>query len=294
VIDILYSCWNRRRFVEASLACLAANTDWDKVARLVIYDDGSDDGTREVLDALTRRVPVPTVVRAEQAIGPVGIMLRHIADGDSADWFAKIDSDVCVPPGWLEAMTDVLDRHPKIELLGMEAGMTEVPGRDGAPIDEHGIQICTHIGGVGLFNRRTFIGGPIMRADGRNGLTEFQHEVRPPRAWVTPDLPVVLLDRLPFEPWVSLSEDYVARGWQREWPKWDPDWMQWAWEWFADNPEIMATPQATVGPFRFQFLRDGDDAGTGKVMLETSSGYFASTALGVARDEWDAFVEAAQ
>ena len=58
---------------------------------------------------------------------------------------------------------------------------------------------------------------PIPR--GRYGFTEWQHECKPTRGWITPDLPVVLLDRLPFDPWLGLAEMYVEKGWQRDWPK---------------------------------------------------------------------------
>jgi hypothetical protein len=236
LIDILYSAWNRCEFTEASLACLITNTDWTQVRRLVIYDDGSEDGTREQLDDLLRIWPIgliatELIVRAEHGLGPVQIMQRHIDDPDSAPMFAKVDNDVCVPPGWLPVMLDVLDRHPEVELLGMEAGMSEVKGRDGALFSSYGFQPATNIGGVGLMRLSAFQCRPAMRADGRHGFSEWQHTHKPTRGWVTPDLPVVLLDRLPFEPWLSLSARYVEEGWQRPWQPWDPRWMAWAWEW---------------------------------------------------------------
>lgn len=297
MIDILYLTHNRREFTEASFACLIRNTDWEHVRRLVVYDDGSEDGTREVIERLlvhaVEHTPIRmTLLRAERDLGPVGIMQRHIADTDAAPVFAKIDNDVCVPPDWLHAMVDVLERNPAVELLGMEAGMAAVKGRDGALFSGYGFQPASNIGGVGLMRLSAFQSRPAMRADGRHGFTEWQHTHEPVRGWITPDLPVVLLDRLPFEPWVSLARGYVAEGWQRDWPKWDPVWMDWAWAWFNPVVEIADVPSATVGPFRFQYLADGDDPGTGKILLETDSGYVASTGLGVPRDEWDAFAEA--
>ena len=35
-------------------------------------------------------------------------------------------------------------------------------------------------------------------------------------------LKVFLLDRLPGEPWASLSRKYIAKGWQRAWSGYDP------------------------------------------------------------------------
>lgn len=241
VIEILYLAWNRLEFTRASLAFLLANTNWDLVDRLIVYDDGSEDGTRELLDELLRHFPVETVLRAEEGRGPVSIM-RHYVATTPAEVFAKIDNDVAVPPGWLDWMLQVLEETPAVELLGMEAGMTEVVGRDGdqAWDGTYRFEPATNIGGVGVMRTSAFTTRPALYADGRHGFSEWQHTNKPVRGWITPDLPVVLLDRLPFEPWLSLSAGYVERGWQRPWQCWDPVWMRWAWDWLVPETEAVA------------------------------------------------------
>lgn len=240
MIDIVYTTFNRLEYATASLAILRDHTNWDLVRRMVVYDDGSTDGTREMLDRAFWEWPCDVQVYAEQRMGPVALTERYVWGGDTLPVFAKIDSDVCVPPGWLEAMLAVLDEFPMVELLGMEAGMTECAGRDGVAFSGYAFEPATNIGGVGLFRTSAFHCRQRMRPDGRNGFTEWQHTHRPTRGWIRPDLPVVLLDRLPFEPWRSLSLEYVARGWQREHGLWDEVWMSWAWEWFLDTMEQAA------------------------------------------------------
>lgn len=234
MIEILFLAWNRVEFTRMSLLTLLANTDWTLVARLVVYDDGSDDGTRELLDELLPLFPVDVILRAEKGMGPVAIM-RNYVGLTHADWFAKVDNDVAVPPGWLDRMLAVAEQNPDVELLGMEAGMTEVVGRVGDHVWDgvYRFEPATNIGGVGLMRTDAFTSRPALYADGRNGFSEWQHTNDPVRGWITPDLPVVLLDRLPFEPWRSLSLEYVERGWQRPWQAWDERWMSWAWEWLA-------------------------------------------------------------
>lgn len=243
-LDILYVAWNRLEFTRASFDLLAANTDWSLVRRLIVIDDGSEDGTAEWLeaasDALSIEHDLASAFVQVERLGPPGLMnyyLSHWADG--ADAFAKIDNDIAVPPGWLPTMTDVLDRSG-VELLGMEAGRTGVPGRDHHPTDERGWEPCSHIGGVGLMRVSAFRTRPRIPARGRFGFTEWQGRHDPRRAWIYPDLYVPQLDRVPIEPWRSLSREYVGRGWQREWPDYSPAWMRPYFDWLPGAADTLA------------------------------------------------------
>lgn len=234
-LDVVFVSFNRLAFTRLSFSMLLQHTAWEYVNRLVVYDDGSEDGTREWLDEAINACHVDHVMRAEQELGPVAIMQRHLADPDRAAWLAKIDNDACVPPGWLPAMLSVLEQNPAVELLGMEAGMTSVPGRDGQPFDgRYGFEPATNIGGIGLMSCAMFDRLPAMRPDGRHGFSELQHTHKPVRGWISPDLPVALLDRVPVEPWLTLSRGYIEQGWQRPQGVWAPRWMEWAYSWLPD------------------------------------------------------------
>lgn len=236
MLDILYLTWNRRDFTIESFARLIDNTDWSLVDRLYVIDNRSTDGTAEWIAEAVNRVPVPTVVRTVDANSPVASMNDYLSVS-TAEWFVKLDSDTCVPPGWLPHLLGVRDRDPSIDLLGMEAGMTVVSGRDPGYNDPpwdgvYRFEPSSHIGGIGLMRRAAFTGARYLPLPaGRFGFTEWQHEMKPTRGWITPDLPIVLLDRLPFDPWLNLSHEYVQQGWQRPWAKWSAGWMMWAWEW---------------------------------------------------------------
>src|SRR5580704_10732564 len=85
-------------------------------------------------------------------------------------------------------------------------------------IDELGYVPCSSIGGIGVMRRRAFDGRPLT-PDGKYGGFEAWQKAHPEvvRGWIRPALKLFLLDRLPMEPWRSLSTQYEALGWQRHW-----------------------------------------------------------------------------
>ncbi len=230
-IDILYLAWNRREFTEASLKALRENTDWSRVRRMFLYCDGigQDDGTRDLMAEFVLDAPIGDthLYVSKEYGGPCSIM-NHYLELIRALWFAKIDNDVIVPPGWLPECLRVLRNDPRVDLLGIEAtyppaavGECKPSGRGTEPTD--------HIGGIGLMRTACFT-DPID-AHGRMGFSQWQID-HPSvvKAWLNPGLPVILLDRLPFEPWRSLSDGYIKKGWQRAWKNYtEADKAIWSW-----------------------------------------------------------------
>lgn len=229
-VDLIYLAYNRLKFTQFSFPILLKNTDWARVERLIVYDDGSEDGTAEWLEdqlALwNRRNSTPAHMHMTKFGSPVETM-NHYLDHYDADMFAKIDSDVCVPQGWLEEMTRMLYLHTEVDILGMQANSGPPSFRKDP---DRTVEDASHIGGVGLIRRRTFkFCRPVPR--GRFGWTEFQQ--RHPemiKAWIKPDLATFELDRLPMEPWRSLSAEYVEKGWSRAWGPYSDDATDY-WDW---------------------------------------------------------------
>lgn len=223
MIDILYLAFNRLDFTRASLDALRRNTNWSAVRRVVIYDDGSGDGTLDLVRQFT--CPVPVEVRETSFGSPVSVM-NDFLDRGTAEMFAKIDSDVMVPPGWLNECLDVMDANPGLHLLGIEAMHPTGLGPRMA-ID------AEFIGGIGLMRASAFPDGSRMEPHGRFGFTAYQQR-RPwiRKAWLNPAIPVCLLDRVPFAPWCDLNGAYVAKGWQRPWEPYTQD-QSALWEWWA-------------------------------------------------------------
>src|SRR5207244_2812248 len=106
------------------------------------------------------------------------------------------------------------------------------------------------ISGLGLYRRAAFAHSTPTPLDKYYGLEEWQVRQGPGlvRGWITPALPVFLLDRCPLAPWREYATTYSERGWQRVWPKYDPacTFRSSAWT-VAPGPPGRTTPPPTRG-----------------------------------------------
>lgn len=227
MIDLLFLAHNRLAFTEASLETLIRNTDLTKFRRLWFYDDHSLDGTREYLHDRVKDIPRAELVRGSFG-GPVAVMNDYLSGLDALEdsLFVKIDNDTIVPPGWLEICRRLMAEHGDTHLLGIEA--MHAIGSDSAM---RSVEAASFIGGIGFMRNRAFV--TLPRPSGRFGFTAWQQKSDWVKAaWIVPSLRVFLLDRVPEEPWHSLSAEYVARGWQRDWPgRYQPS-QRAMWDWW--------------------------------------------------------------
>lgn len=223
MIDIIYLAHGRPEFTAASIAALTANTDWER-ARLVVYTDGC---------ALSANLMgIPAVINEERHGGPITIMNHYLMKSKPADIFAKIDNDCVVPPEWLDRSLHVVATNPHLGLLGLEPPSSTV--RLEACDIGAGYSACDSIGGIGVMRRKAFDGQDSMRPHSTyGGFTDWQ--LRHPeivKGWITPPLSLFLLDRLPMEPWASLSKRYIAEGQQRPWRNYTADDAH-LWSWWS-------------------------------------------------------------
>jgi GT2 family glycosyltransferase len=225
-VELLYLAHNRLEFTRESFSALALNTDWSRVDRLHVYDDASTDGTREYLRGAVSELLVSTSTVEGRWGSSVAPMVEFIGKSE-AEIVGKIDNDTMLPPGWLGRCLKVMESAPELDLLGVES----FTDREDRP----GYRPARFIGGIGLFRRRAFRSLP--RTDGRfHGFTTWQERTErgAVKGWIAPPLPAFLLDRIPFDPWRSLSERYVRDGVQRHWPPYDAE-SAWMWEWWKNS-----------------------------------------------------------
>ncbi len=225
MIDIHFCAYNRRTYTDCSLSTLAENTDWSLVNHLYITDDNSTDGTSEYLLDVFRYLPVQATLLRNPFGGPVAAM-NAVLDRTNAEIFAKVDSDLILPPGWLDTMLTVMEEYPELDALGTEPGFAP-PLQP--PDIARGYKPGPHIGGQGLFRTRAFRRRRPQQHNTFFGLTEFQKRYMT-AGWIDPDIASFNLDHLPCDPWRSLAADYVANGWSRAWSSYDLSFRDyWIW-----------------------------------------------------------------
>jgi hypothetical protein len=215
-ISLLFPAYNRLAYTQQSSAALMANTDWSLVSEFHVYDDGSELDARVWLHgaALSVRIVSDLSVKfhATSFRSPMGVTLDWIKSS-TAPFLAKLDNDTIYPPGWLNVALDVMKRNQDLDMLGLECMRQPVPA---VQLMGRGYLPASYVSGLFLGRRKVFEKG--LPADGGYfGLEEFQQERKIKAGWILPSLPVFLLDRMPTEPWASLSAEYVRKGWQRSW-----------------------------------------------------------------------------
>src|SRR5439155_9905594 len=238
-VDLFYLASNRLEFTRETFSTLVRTTDWAFVRELVVNDNNSVDGTREWLEHAITEVPAAVRYVKGAFTSPVSAMVAFI-ESARAPILAKTDNDAMMPPGWLRQSLEVLERHPELSLLGIEA---MYPHRDDATL-QRSYTPAQFVSGLGLYRRAAFAASRPRSIGQWFGLEEWQlAQPALARGWITPAICVFLLDRVPLEPWRSYSDTYVARGWQRGWPKYDPVCTLWQWRW--PEPAAVQSPPPT-------------------------------------------------
>src|SRR5262249_30823981 len=118
--------------------------------------------------------------------GGPGAIMSHYLDAtaaDPAEVFAKIDNDLVVCPGWLDACVDLLQRRPDVDPLGIEPWCPELAflraDAATAQVGAHGVRRYPHIGGIGVMRRKAFDGRRRPVPDERSVISEGVEGAKP-------------------------------------------------------------------------------------------------------------------
>ncbi len=114
-ITILTPTWNRRhllpRLYDSMLAQIA---DPDTVEWLVV-DDGSDDGTDELIAKIAETAPFKVRLLRQQNGGKCSALNHGVAQA-KGEWLSIVDSDDYLLPDALEKMLQMIQRHDEPQI----------------------------------------------------------------------------------------------------------------------------------------------------------------------------------
>lgn len=155
-VDLLMITWNRRAYVEKTLARLLSDpADF----RLYWWDNGSTDGVAELMSQVRDERIVQTHRCPTNAMQ--GLPTQWFLEQAQSDVVGKLDDDTLAPPGWTQQLATAVRKHERLGMIGcwtfwpedFERNRTAAERRM-VRIGEHRIVQAAIIGGTGVLLRR--------------------------------------------------------------------------------------------------------------------------------------------
>jgi len=115
-ISVVVVTWNGREFNRLCLDSLTARTEWPNLEILVV-DNGSTDGTRELLEDRARRDPRIRLLLQPENRGFAAAANAGLADA-AGDVLVILNNDTVVTRGWAAALARHLASEPDLGLVG--------------------------------------------------------------------------------------------------------------------------------------------------------------------------------
>jgi RimJ/RimL family protein N-acetyltransferase len=123
-IPVLFITYNRLGYTKQALEALLQTR---RPVKIYIWDNGSDDGTKEYLESMKDDPKIDHIHFNDYNSGinkAFNDFIRRYRDGD---FIAKVDNDTIVEPAWLDKLLDVMIAKPELDALG--AFMQRPPGQ---------------------------------------------------------------------------------------------------------------------------------------------------------------------
>ncbi len=133
--DIVVVNYNGARLLPGLLAALAAQTRRD--FRLILVDNGSADGSAQIVEQIAGGLPFAVQVVRNAANAGFGLASNQGLRRGDAPWVAMLNNDTRPEPAWLEHLLDATDQEPRLGMVGSKLLRMRNPGQ----IDSAGIAV---------------------------------------------------------------------------------------------------------------------------------------------------------
>jgi GT2 family glycosyltransferase len=117
-VSVTLPTWNRAGLIETCLESLLRQDYPKDRYEIIVVDDGSEDDTRRVVEAVVRRILLPAaqyVWHAHAGLNSARNTALRVAVGDP---ICFVDDDQVMPSSWLTALAEGAERHPEAGCLG--------------------------------------------------------------------------------------------------------------------------------------------------------------------------------
>lgn len=142
-VDVIILNWNGLRLLREFLPVVVSNCD-SRVARIVVADNGSDDGSVAWLE---ENYPDVALMKFDRNYGFAEGYNKALALS-SAEYVVLLNSDVATTPGWDTVLFDYMEENPGVgacmpKILSYKnPEMFEYAGASGGFIDHNGYPFC--------------------------------------------------------------------------------------------------------------------------------------------------------
>ena len=131
ILSVIIPCYNAEDTIEAQLNALA-NQSWSGTWELLVADNGSIDGTLQIVDKYKEKIPNLTILDASDKKGPAHA--RNIAAKSAmGKYLLFCDADDEVSLTWLDEMAKALIKYPivasKMEHFKLSGAGNAQPGK---------------------------------------------------------------------------------------------------------------------------------------------------------------------
>jgi len=115
LVSVIVVNWNGIAFLQDCLASLEKQT-W-KNLQFILVDNGSNDGSAELIQAWTKRIPNSEAILLSRNTG--FCEANNLAFGRArGEWIALLNNDAVAEPDWIEELVQYGDPAKKIGMLG--------------------------------------------------------------------------------------------------------------------------------------------------------------------------------
>ena len=114
MISVITLTWNSEKYVESCVQSLLTDAkESDIETRIIVVDNGSKDGTLEILDRLENDSPIVNVIKLKKNLGTS--ISRNLGIRQSEGKYVFIiDSDTEVKPGTMRTLTEIIESGDRI------------------------------------------------------------------------------------------------------------------------------------------------------------------------------------